>query len=131
MQHGQVLLVVVKEHGLGDFKLQPGGGQSALSEDRLEDAWKIVLLELRRRHVDRELEMRRPLCCVGAGFAQDPLAERNDQSAFLRQRDELVGGYEAALGMAPANQRLDAASLELACIDDRLVVQLELIARDR
>src|SRR5438477_12412987 len=99
MQHGQVLLVVVEEHGLGDFELQPGGRQSALLKDRVEDARKIVLLELRRRYVDRELQMRRPLCCIGAGFAQDPLAERNDQSALLRQRDELIRGYEAALGM--------------------------------
>src|SRR4029450_2010356 len=33
--------------------------------------------------------------------------------------------------MAPADQRFDAASVELAGIDDRLVMQLELIARDR
>src|SRR5215475_9571825 len=75
--------------------------------------------------------MRRPLYCVGASLAQNPLAERNDQSAFLRQRDELVGVYEAALGMAPAHQRFDAASVELTRIDDRLVVQFELVARDR
>src|SRR5258705_9843746 len=75
--------------------------------------------------------MCRPLCRVGASFAQDPLAKRNDQPAFLRQRDELVRGYEPALGMTPANQCFDAASVELARIDDRLVVQLELIACDR
>src|SRR3954471_7545244 len=75
--------------------------------------------------------MRRPLRCVGAGFAQDPFAERNDQSALLRQRYELVRGNETALGMAPADQRFDAASIERVGIDDRLVMQLELITRDR
>src|ERR1700704_2023163 len=75
--------------------------------------------------------MWRPLCRVGAGFAQGPLAERNDQPAFLRQRYELVRGYEAALGMTPANQCFDAASVELARVDDRLVMQLEFVARDR
>ena len=75
--------------------------------------------------------MRRPFRRVGTGAPQDPAAERHDQAAFLRQADELVGEQQAALGMAPAHQRLGAAALAPADVDDGLVVQLEFVAQQR
>ena len=41
------------------------------------------------------------------------------------------GEHEAALGMVPAHQRLEAADLVALEIDDRLVVQLELAVGER
>ena len=41
-----------------------------------------------------------------------------------------AGRHHAVLGMAPAHQRLDAAELARADVDDRLVVQFELAARE-
>ena len=92
---------------------------------------QIALLELHRREIDRDLEMRRPFRRVGAGAPQDPAAERHDQAAFLRQADELIGEQQAAFRMAPAHQRLGAAALPLADVDDGLVVQLEFVAQQR
>src|SRR4029453_8220504 len=43
-----------------------------------------------------------PLARLGAGGAQDPLADRNDQAGELRNRDELSRRYQAQLGVAPA-----------------------------
>ena len=39
---------------------------------------------------------------------QDPFADRPDEAGLLRQRYELLGTDEAALGMLPAKKRLAA-----------------------
>src|ERR1043166_5276597 len=75
--------------------------------------------------------MRGPAGGVRAGLAQDPLAERNDQAALLRDRDELVWRNEAALRVTPAHQRLGAGTLLGTDVDDGLIVQLEFAARRR
>ena len=66
-----------------------------------------------------------------AALAQDPAADRHDQAGLLGQRDELVGADHAALGVVPAQQRLDAADRPVLQADDRLVEELELIGRQR
>ena len=45
---------------------------------------------------------------VAAALAQDPAADRDDEPGLLGDRDELVGRHHAALGVVPAQQRLDA-----------------------
>ena len=60
-----------------------------------------------------------------------PAADRLDQPAVLGDRDELAGVEQAALGVVPAHQRLDAGDLAGAEAIDRLVVQLELVALER
>ena len=45
---------------------------------------------------------------LAAALAQDPAADRDDEAHLLGERDELVGADQAALGVAPAQQRLDA-----------------------
>src|SRR6185312_9802935 len=64
-------------------------------------------------------------------LAQDPSADRHDETGLLGERDELVRGDETALGVAPAQQRLDARRAAVAETDDRLVVQLELVGGHR
>jgi hypothetical protein len=67
-----------------------------------------------------------PRCGLGDHGADDPVADRLDQAAVLGRRDELGGGDHAALGVVPAQQRLDRDHLAGGDVMDRLVVQLEL-----
>ena len=48
----------------------------------------------------------RPRGRFSTGLTQDPFAQFDDCSAFLRQRNEGDGRYIAAIGMVPADQRL-------------------------
>ena len=45
---------------------------------------------------------------LAAGLAQHPAPDRDDQARLLGERDELVRADQAALGVLPAQQRLDA-----------------------
>ncbi len=72
----------------------------------------------------------RPFGGMRAGGAQHPFAERQDQSGFLRQRDEISRRDHAALRVVPAHQRLEAGNLAGLQIKDRLVVNLELAVGD-
>src|SRR4051794_35280894 len=68
---------------------------------------------------------------LAAGLVEHPLADRDDQPARLGDRDEVVRGHQAALGILPAQQRLalrDAGVLER---DEWLVVQDELVLGQR
>ena len=77
------------------------------------------------------------LMCVGppggrgAGLPHRPFAERDDEPGLLGQRDELGRRDEAALGVMPAQQRLEAADLVAREVDERLVVELELAVGQR
>ena len=66
-----------------------------------------------------------------AGFAQHPFADGVDEPAFLGERDEVLGHDHAALRMPPADQRFGAVEVVGRGIDLRLVVQLELLLRQR
>src|SRR3954452_3764739 len=68
---------------------------------------------------------------LAAALAQDPAADRHDEAHLLGERDELVRRDEAALRVAPAQQRLDAGGAAVGEPDDRLVVKLELIGGER
>jgi hypothetical protein len=63
--------------------------------------------------------------------AEDPGADRHDQPVLLRERDELVGGDQAPLAVRPAQQRLARGHRAVGERDDRLVVDLELVALER
>ena len=62
---------------------------------------------------------------LGAGGSQHPFAEFDDQAGIFRDGDEFGRRDHAALGMAPAQQRLAAGDLVARQIDQRLVVDLE------
>ena len=73
---------------------------------------QIRAAELRRREVDGDLEVGRPLArpCAQA-CAEHPFADRDDQADLLGERDELGRRHHALLGMVPADQGLEAADL--------------------
>ena len=50
---------------------------------------RFLLLELGRREIDGDLEVVRPCGRFLAGLPQHPLADRDDQAGFLRNRDEV------------------------------------------
>src|SRR5262249_12132970 len=65
-----------------------------------------------------------------ARLNHDPLAELNDQTGLLGQRDE-VGRRDDALGrMSPTHQRLDGLNTPCLVLYDRLIDEIKLIAPD-
>ena len=67
---------------------------------------------------------------VAATLAQHPAPDRDDQAGLLGERDELPRRDQPALGVAPAQQRLDAEDAAVLEPHERLVVQLELLGGD-
>ena len=65
---------------------------------------------------------------VAQGAGNHPVAQRHDQAALLGQRHELVRAEQAAFGMAPAHQRLQAEDAPALQAQAWLVVQLQLVA---
>ena len=119
--------LVFQQRGFGDLKLQPLRRQAAFHQRAEDDVEQIALLELHRRDIDGDLDMRGPCGSVRASPPQNPFAERHDQAGRFRERDELVGRDQTPYRMPPANQRLDAAELPGFDVDHRLVMQLELL----
>ena len=83
------------------------------------------MAELQRRQVDRDPQPRPPRG-LRASRVQDPLAERQDQAGLVGLGDEVLGIEQAALGVQPADQRLDPHDGPRRGVDLRLVDQLKL-----
>jgi hypothetical protein len=97
---------------------RPGASSSAA--DRFDAGDEVGLVEA-------AAQLRRVL----AGARQQAAAHRHDHAAALGERDEDVGRDEAALAVDPARERFDTARAAAGHVDDRLVVELELVAQDR
>ena len=72
-----------------------------------------------------------PLVCLPAGGREDPAAQRDDEAGLLGQGDEVGGKEDPAVGMAPADQGLEADAPGSLQAQDGLVVHLELAGRPR
>src|SRR2546429_4956514 len=106
------------------------------SLERLTDhLQEVALPELKRRQIHRNAQRRQTLELPGtrlaAALAHHPFTDRVDQPARFRQRNELSRRDESPLRMLPAQQRLDAVNSARGGVDLRLVVQLELLQRQR
>jgi hypothetical protein len=66
-----------------------------------------------------------PLRVLGAGGAQDPVADRNDQTGLLGHREEVRRRDQAQLGMLPAQQRLGADDAAAGEVELGLIVEDE------
>src|SRR5208282_299351 len=64
-----------------------------------------------------------PACLV-----EHPISQRNDQSAFFRQRYELPWHQQPTDRVSPTDECLDANQCVVVELDDRLIVQFKLIA---
>ena len=71
-----------------------------------------------------------PRAHLPAGLAQHEPADRDDQPGLLGQRDEVQRRDQPAVGVLPADQRLDAGQPAGRQFDDRLVVDDELAVLD-
>ena len=65
---------------------------------------------------------------LGAGGAQDPFPDRQDEPGLLREGDELHRLHQAEVGVPPADEGLGADDGPGANVDLRLEVELELLA---
>ncbi len=91
--------------------------------------------ELARRQIDGHPQETQPgilpRLVLPACFPHHPFADRNDQAGFLGQADEHRWREEPSLGVLPADERLDLGRIPVAEVDDRLVVEHELVPRER
>jgi hypothetical protein len=62
---------------------------------------------------------------------EHPVADGVAEAGLLGERDEALRQHHAALGIVPAQQRLRAVHRPVGEIDDRLVVQRELVVAQR
>jgi hypothetical protein len=80
----------------------------------------------RQRRRVRELVL--PASGLEAGLQQHPVADGPDQALLLGQGDERRRGRQALDRVVPAGQRLDPGDAARHQLDDRLVVQHQLVA---
>ena len=64
---------------------------------------------------------------VRAGAPQDPLAQLPDEAGFLRQRYEVGWHQQSELRMLPAHKSLQPEQRRAAHVDDRLILDQELV----
>ena len=110
------------------------GSRPAWRNASLDRGQEMSIAQLHRRDVDRHGEppaLLPPEPCLPARLAQHPRPKWTDQAVGLGQRDELVWQHQPALGVVPADQRLDTGEAAAAKIELRLVVQYELAALQR
>ena len=68
---------------------------------------------------------------LGGGLAKHEAADGHDEARHLGEGDELAGPHQAAVGMPPAHQGLDAQKACAPLVHDGLVVHLELAEAHR
>ena len=123
----QRAVIVLEQQPLGDLELEPLRRQSRLRQRGHHLQGKAAVPELDRRQVDGDLDAVRPGRRLDAGAVQDPFAERDDHAGLLGDRDEHRGRHFSAHRMFPAHQRLAGRHPAGAQVDQRLVVQPELL----
>jgi hypothetical protein len=107
-------------------------GQAGAVEGLGDVAGQARLVELGGAEVDADVPRRGgdelvPEGSLPAGLFQQPAADLDDLSALLGQADEPAGREQPVRGMAPAGQRLDPDDPAVGEVDQRLVVQGELV----
>eukprot|EP01022_Parablepharisma_sp_SALTPOND_P021769 TRINITY_DN435_c2_g11_i1.p1 TRINITY_DN435_c2_g11~~TRINITY_DN435_c2_g11_i1.p1 ORF type:complete len:948 (-),score=370.43 TRINITY_DN435_c2_g11_i1:3556-6399(-) len=136
--HGLELLQQVKrpfavgnDGGLGDFQLQPRGGQAGSSQHRTHPLDQGSVGELHGRQVDGNARLQVPLHSLAAGAFQHPVADGADGAAFLGHRNEDGRRDQTLYRMLPAQQDFVAGDLVAADGALDLVIQEELAAFQR
>ncbi len=83
-------------------------------------------------HIDRQgiAEGRQP-GLVGDRLLHHPAGDLHDGAGLLGEADEAVGGHQAVFGMAPSDQRLDGIDAAGPGSVFRLIVEEQLVSRER
>ena len=128
---------VVDKGAFGQLQCQPVARNLRTANRVFNGKDDIVALQLDCRQVDRNTQRQFaaralvPLRDSLRGAIQCPSAKRNNQSAFLRDRNELHRRNPATFGVLPPRQCLKPAQLPGVEIDQRLIMQVECPRRYR
>src|SRR5678809_1268448 len=87
----------------------------------------IVELARRQVHRNRQPALHPDEGGPAAGLAQHPFAELEDHAALLGELDEIARLDQAALGVLPPRERLVSGDEPGFRIDDRLVIDAQLV----
>ncbi len=135
VQHGDVLFGIVHGEALGQLHLQALSRQAGVGQCLGNGLHDVVMPKLPRRHVDRDHHRRQALqapdLCLLAGAVQRPAADRDDQTRFFGNFYEALRLHHALARQPPAQQRLGRDHAAARDIHAWLVIQLQLIARQR
>ena len=127
-------LVGGEQRALGQLEREQVRHQGRGVERAADVAEEVGMVELARRDVDRHVH-RAAVQAVEVGrlrarLGEHPFAEPDDEARLLGERDELAGRELAGGRVLPADERLVARDLVAVEVDDGLVVEPELLARD-
>jgi hypothetical protein len=126
---------VLRDQALGQLEIEVIRRKPRFLQDTEYPRDDVLLQELARgkihRHDDRRRACVEPRATLGACGPQDPISDRDDQSGFLGDRDELSRRYGAELRVVPAQQRLAAGNLSRRETYLWLIGEMELALRSR
>ena len=105
--------------------------KSGLGQDCENPLGQPAVRQLVRRDVDGELQVGRPIPGFEAGLPPHGVAQLGDQTAILRQLDELHRRDQAARRMVPTRQNFKSQQFTIAQGHERLKEGLDLPARHR
>src|SRR3954452_23939816 len=92
----------LEEDRFGDLDLEARRSEAGFAEREDDRFMKRAAVELDGGRVDGDANMAGPARRLGAGFADDPGADLDDQAGVLGDRDELGRRHAPARRMVPA-----------------------------
>ena len=72
-----------------------------------------------------------PALRLSGGAAKHPIADLDDEPRLFRDRDEFARRHVAVFGMAPAGERFGLDDAARADLNDRLIMELDLVIGER
>ena len=108
--------------------------QPRVGEQSGDPRGEAAIAQIAPRHVDGDEDVvpgGPPRGALRQRDAQHRLREQLHQPGLLGEDDELGGRDQAPLGMLPADERLEALDAAVRDVDDRLVVDDQLVVLDR
>ena len=131
LQHHGGRRGVVHEQAFGQFEFEILRRHAGLLQDQIQSVDKALAPELHGGNIDRHGHRGQagvePGADLPAGLAQHPLADRHDEAALLRDRNELRRQNKPERRVIPADQNLAAGHGPADEVDLRLVMQHELV----
>src|SRR4030095_7365822 len=108
-----------------ELQFQILGCESGFVQHALDELAESLLPKLQRRYIDRDRHCGDPFVLPFASFRtrgpEDPLTDWNDEAAIFSHANELIGRYQAQLGLTPADQRLYTDNLSADDFHLRLI----------
>src|SRR5205823_8684855 len=117
----------------GDLEIEVSRWQAARLERLLDHGQPAIVLQLLHRQVHRQAQhhvLAVPGHQLPAGVAQHACTEGLDHPRLLGDGDELGRADDSALGVAPAQQRLDAERAAGIHVDLWLIDEEELVVHE-